>query len=106
MSIHNRWLDFVNSIVERRERDDPQGALLFKKTNEANIPPDEASLEWGIAYVNAQQAMIELMTVCTKQGRVDDVYIIGYYILELNETLSERRNTIQMPKEFVKEAKF
>ena len=94
MTIHNRWLDFVNSMAESMEQDDPQGALLFKTANEANIPPDEMSLEWGMSYIRAQQALLEFMIICNQQGRVDDGLIISHCMLELNEELSERRDMI------------
>jgi len=106
MTIRNRWMVFVCSIAKRIELNDPQGALLFKTVNEANIPPNEASLEWGMAYIKAQQAMLELMTICTQQGRVDDGIIISHYMLELNKVLSERRDVVRVPREFVKEVSF
>jgi hypothetical protein len=93
-------------MAERMEVDDPHGALLFRRINEANIPPDEASLEWGVAYIRAQQAMMELLSVCTKHGRPEDGLIISHYMLELNEALAGSKKTVRVPREFVKEVKF
>jgi hypothetical protein len=96
-------------MAERMEVDDPQCASLFKRVNEENIPPDEESLQWGMAYVTAQQAMMELMTLCTQQGRVDDGLIISHYMLELNEALSKAKKVVGISsslRELIKEVKF
>jgi hypothetical protein len=59
-----------------------------------------------MAYIRAQQAMIEFLNVCTKHGRPEDGLIISHYMLELNEALAGSKKTVRVPREFVKEVKF
>jgi hypothetical protein len=106
MSIRNRWIAFVNSMADKIEHSDPQSAQLFRKINESNIPPDEKTLEWSMAYVKAQQSMMELLDVYVKQERTEEVMILSSTMLELNKTLLARQSVVHMPREFVKEVKF
>lgn len=109
MSIRNRWIAFINSEADKMKRTDPKGAELFRKVQKANIPDDENSLEWGMAYVRANQAMVALLDVYSKQGRHEEGYILSSFLLELNGELGElsrRSKMVRVPKEFVKEVKF
>jgi len=106
MSIRNRWLAFINSMAERMERSDPKFAEHFRSINEFNIPPDENSLQWGMAYVRSQQAMGEFIELLMEQGRPHEALLVSEAMIELNDKLKGGKDIVRIPMEFVKEAYF